>query len=184
MSAPNLKLVQKPSAEQFEALDILATTGDLDYLIHNAGLLCGLPNRELNHLFKMVGGRLGIDRFRFNEILGIAREVQQPTEVDGLPVVQTNNVLLGAATAAVLRAMEAANEPPSVFRRGNSLVTVQQDETGLVLITRFDPLLLRSRIARVAAFVMYSKNGNSTLCAPPMDIVNDVLKCDEGPSRS
>ena len=134
----------------------------------------------LDSAFTTIGDRWNFKRKSFKDAIQQARADKRKTIAGGLPVVQISDRQLNEATGEVLAILEKANDPPTMFRRGNVLATIQQDELGQAVVARYDPFLLRSRLARVAAFAVFHKNGGAMQCAPPMDIVNDVLSCGEG----
>jgi putative DNA primase/helicase len=183
MSQPNLTLVGKQSpisVDKYRIFDSLFANPTIEDFNANIAVLSELPPSFLDELFKQAGKRLGLDRLTWNRALQEAREGKQPKVIGNLPVVRISKRSLNETTAEVIEILERANATPVIFRRGGTLATVQEDETGQAVIARYDPLKLRSRMARVAAFAAFHKNGGSTLCAPPMDVVHDVLRCEEG----
>ncbi|MEO8593813.1 MAG: hypothetical protein ABI759_10870 [Candidatus Solibacter sp.] len=146
----------------------------------HVGVLAALPDKTLNSVFAAIGKSCKMTREKFDSAIKRARMDLEEVTFQGLPIIKVNNRSLNDATKEVIAALEGANTPPVVFRRGDSLVTVRRDQSGAAVMARYDPLLLRSRMARTATFAMYGATGQRTLCAPPMDFVNDVLKCDEG----
>jgi hypothetical protein len=67
-------------------------------------------------------------------------------------------------------ALTAANEPPKLFRRGNTLARVLRDPDGVAFLERVSPAILRHHLARAAH---WSENGLEV--APPGQIVTDML---------
>jgi hypothetical protein len=73
---------------------------------------------------------------------------------DPRPLIITNDRLLDEIAADAIAALEAANEPPVLFRRGGQLVMIHPDEDGRPVIMRANEPMMRGRLARVARFVV------------------------------
>jgi hypothetical protein len=91
-----------------------------------------------------------------------------------LPDITISGRQLREQTDAALRALEAANTPPSIFIRAGELVRLIADETGKPVISVFNDAALRSRLTRVANFFK-ATNGGPSPVAPPAVVVKDIL---------
>ena len=96
-----------------------------------------------------------------------------------LPTIVVTDRPLHEVTDEAIEALLAANDPPSVFLRGENLVRLrvyERDDR-----TSFDPLnpdLLRERLSRVAAWKKVRRSSHGvelTDCYPPMDCVRNLL---------
>jgi hypothetical protein len=182
MTATGIHEVPRPTMDDAIAkivMQMIANPDRATFGLH-VGVLATLPDKSLDAVFAAINDKLGMKRAEFDGLIRRAREDAREKTFQGLPVIRVSDRSLNDATKEVIGALEGANSRPVVFRRGNSLASVQLDDAGAAVIARYDPLLLRSRMARVAAYAMYAKSGGRTLCAPPMEIVHDVMKCGEG----
>ncbi|MCL4843493.1 MAG: hypothetical protein KJZ79_16715 [Bryobacteraceae bacterium] len=96
-----------------------------------------------------------------------------------LPIIIVNDRDLRDITAEALLALQMANDPPTIFIRGGSLVRVISDEHGSVVVERIDDTVLRGYLTRAADFRRRSveRGGEVRLTAvsPPRDIAQDLL---------
>ncbi len=91
-----------------------------------------------------------------------------------LPLILVNGRQLRDVTADSLRALVDANIPPQLYVRAGSLVRTRKDEKGRPIIENVGDDELRGRLSRVADY--FRKNGcRSVPCAPPLDVVRDIL---------
>ncbi len=178
MNTAGLQLVPPPMREVDQIITQLMTNPDWTFFTANLSVLAGQFDETLASLFSAIKDKWDVNNDKFWNTIRRFREEARPKFIDGLPAIQVGDRLLNQMTADAIAALEKANNPSVIFRRGNTLVTIQPDHTGQWMVARYDPLTLRSRMARVAAFVECHRRGGSRRCAPPMDVVNDVMKCD------
>jgi hypothetical protein len=93
---------------------------------------------------------------------------------DGFPSIQVNDRPLRDMTADALAALEAANEPPSLFVRGGALTRVRRDEQDRPLIETMEEDHMRGMLTR-AANVVNIQGDKSSHVSPPRDLVRDIL---------
>jgi hypothetical protein len=98
---------------------------------------------------------------------------------DALPQIQNNDSHLHEHAADAVAALENANEPPVVFRRGGDLVVIQSDDDGRPIIKRMNEALMKGRLARVARFFIETREGPRK-AYPPKDLCHDILTSGEG----
>jgi hypothetical protein len=91
-----------------------------------------------------------------------------------LPSLQTTNRQLRDASREALEALRIFNNPPSLFARSGKAVCVTEEESGRHVITDVSDRILRNRLTRSADFYGV-RRGNILNCAPPMDVVKDIL---------
>ena len=91
-----------------------------------------------------------------------------------LPNIQANDRQLRDVTRDSLAALRAFNNPPSIFVRAGKPVCVHKEENGRHVITEATDRILRNRLTRAADFYEVTTEG-FTNCAPPMDMVKDIL---------
>lgn len=82
---------------------------------------------------------------------------------------------LPAITADALAALHAANAPPQLFVRSGRMVAVIRDERDRHVIADVSEAALRGRLARSGFYYKLSKDGERIECAPPLDVVRDIL---------
>jgi hypothetical protein len=93
----------------------------------------------------------------------------------GTPIIQANRRQLPAITADALRALLAANDPPSLFQRGDVLTRLRaKSDTGAPCLETLDADAVRGLMARAA---WWGKGGGKDMvdCPPPMDVVKDLM---------
>lgn len=96
-------------------------------------------------------------------------------DLDKLPEIWVGARQLPAITADALAVLQAANMPPELFVRSGHMVAVIRDERDRHIITEVSEAALRGRIARSGFYYKLSKNGDRIECAPPLDVVRDIL---------
>jgi hypothetical protein len=96
----------------------------------------------------------------------------------GVPAIIITQRFLHDKANDGIKALEAANNPPSLFRRSGSLVRISVDEKEHPRIETLGDTQLRSRLARVAHFLKKTDEG-MVPTAPPMDLVKDILALGE-----
>jgi len=78
-------------------------------------------------------------------------------------------------TADALVALVSANDPPELFTRFGGIARVRGDERGRPLTERVAESILRHRLERVAQFARITAKNEMIPCAPPTEVVQDVL---------
>jgi hypothetical protein len=89
--------------------------------------------------------------------------------------VVVNEMALGEQTDIAIDAISDVNEPPHVFYRAGSLVTIVYNEYGAPTIVSVDAYALRAILERCAMFVKLGAKAHERPVAPPMDVVMNVL---------
>ena len=118
-------------------------------------------------------------------VLGIPKRARSGAEnnlgtqfrtADGrrLPNIQTTDRQLRDISREALDALRAFNNPPSLFARTGKAVCVTQEESGRHVITEVSDRILRNRLTRSADFYEVGQEDIRN-CAPPMDVVKDIL---------
>lgn len=92
-----------------------------------------------------------------------------------LPRIDASDRYLPRVTRRALEALQAANEPPRLFRYGGLLVRVQHDDTPPPELQRLSDDRLRHELARAAYFYRVDKNGDEQPALPPVYVVKDLL---------
>jgi hypothetical protein len=91
------------------------------------------------------------------------------------PVIQANQRQLPAITADALGALLAANDPPTLFQRGNALTRLRaKSGTNAPFLETLDADAVRGLMAR-AAWWGTGKGKDMVDCPPPMDVVKDLM---------
>jgi hypothetical protein len=91
-----------------------------------------------------------------------------------LPNIRTSNRQLRDISREALLALRAYNNPPFLFARSGKAVSVTAEESGRHVITDVSDPVLRNRLTRSADFYEIGREGIRN-CAPPMDMVRDIL---------
>jgi len=94
---------------------------------------------------------------------------------DGLPGIWVGARQLPAITADALAALQAVNAPPELFVRSGRMVAVIRDERDRHVISDISEAALRGRLARSGFYYKLSKDQERIECAPPLDVVRDIL---------
>lgn len=94
---------------------------------------------------------------------------------DTLPEIWVGARQLPTITADALVALRAANVPPELFVRSGRMVAVVRDERDRHVIAELSEAALRGRMARSGFYFKLSKNQERIECAPPLDVVRDIL---------
>ena len=92
-----------------------------------------------------------------------------------LPEIWVGARQLPAITAEALAAIQQANAPPELFVRSGRMVAVIRDERDRHVIAEVSEAALRGRMARSGFYYKLSKDGERIECAPPLDVVRDIL---------
>ena len=103
----------------------------------------------------------------------------QPPTGRRLPEIQGNKRQLPAVTGDALEALRAANDPPTLFQRGNALTRLRtKADTGAPYLETLDENALRGLMARAATWtrvINTSKGEKEEAAPPPMDAVKDLM---------
>ena len=91
-----------------------------------------------------------------------------------LPNIQTTDRQLRDTSREALDALRLFNNPPSLFVRTGKAVCVTEEESGRHVITEVSDRILRNRLTRSADFYEVGQEDIRN-CAPPMDVVKDIL---------
>jgi hypothetical protein len=136
-------------------------TGDLKLIYYRIGLIAALSETKIAVVYQDLKAALGskLNYNHFSRAIQEARARQQQKRSDQQsddprPLIITNDRLLDEIAADAIAALEAANEPPVLFRRGGQLVMIHPDEDGRPVIMRANEPMMRGRLARVARFVV------------------------------
>lgn len=110
---------------------------------------------------------------------GRHRPEQADDTPDGMREVRINGRPMRDVSGDALAELQRANDPPQLFVRSGTLVSVVTDEHGLPRIEAVGESALRGRMCRAADFVRIapSKEGElkRTDADPPLPIVRDIL---------
>lgn len=102
-------------------------------------------------------------------------EIQtRPATTGADHVIDARDYDLPRISAKALRALQAANEPPRLFRYGGLPVRVERDETDRPVLQRLSDDRLRHELARAARWIKYTKNGEEP-ALPPRHVAADLL---------
>jgi hypothetical protein len=91
-----------------------------------------------------------------------------------LPNIQTTDRQLREISRDALGALRLFNTPPSLFARSGKMVCITEDETGRHIVSEVSDRILRNRLTRSADFYEV-RSSDFRSCAPPVDVVRDVL---------
>src|SRR5262249_48617090 len=90
------------------------------------------------------------------------------------PKIDAGNLDLPSVTQAAWRAFLASNNPPSVFRYGDSIAAVNFDVNGASFARLLDQHRMRAILGRVAYWYKLTMAGEKP-SLPPMAVVQDML---------
>ena len=161
-------------------------TGDVKVVYDNIAVVASLPDAAVAVTYQELKSALGtkLNYHHFNRAIRDARirqrhSAQGKEEDDLRPMIRTDDRLLDEIAADGIAALEAANTPPVVFRRGGRLVMIHPDEDGHPVIMQATEPMMRGRLARVARFFRDTRDGLKRV-SPPEDLTRDVLACNHG----
>jgi hypothetical protein len=97
-----------------------------------------------------------------------------------LPTIDVSDGDLGLLTSQAVQALQAANNPPVVYRYGDGLAWIvsEADQSPRIQLLTADRL--RHRMARVAQWIRTTRSSCSAV-APPLDVVKDVMVLPDPP---
>ena len=162
-------------------------TGDVNIVYANIAVIAGLSDAAIAALYQDLRAVLGtkLNYNHFNRAIKDQRararqkETVRQQAADPRPIIRTDGRLLDGIAAEAIMALESANNPPVVFRRGGALVMIHPDEDGRPVIMRANEAMMRGRLARVARFQRLTKQGLIWV-SPPEDLTRDVLSSNSG----
>jgi hypothetical protein len=172
------------------ALDFLLAkvraTGDVKVAYDNIAVIASMPDSEVAVAYQELKSALGskINYHHFNTAVKDARVRKRHSKVaddgdDPRPIIMPKENFLEENALHAIAALEDANAPAVVFRRGGRLVMIQADEDGRPVIMQATVAMMKGRLARVARFLEETKSQLRRI-SPPEDLTRDVLACNEG----
>jgi len=90
------------------------------------------------------------------------------------PEINAGNRDLPSVCGEAWRALEAANNPPFLFRYGDSLARIDLDENGTPITQLMNQDRMRAVLARVAYWYSMTPTGKRS-ALPPLHVVRDML---------
>ncbi|HWR50331.1 MAG TPA: hypothetical protein VN428_04450 [Bryobacteraceae bacterium] len=164
----------------------IRASGSIELLYEHIDMIAALSDGEVAVAYQALKSALGskLNFHHFNKAIKDARARRQwghaeQQGVDLRPMIRTDDRLLDEIAVETVAALEAANQPPVVFKRGGALVLIHPDEDGRPVIMRATEPMMRGRLARVARFFKEVKDGVRRV-SPPEDLTRDILACNEG----
>ena len=129
------------------------------------------------------GAKLGVDDYliqghTIHDLLALATDqLQEPLPTENQqersrPMIQVNNRFLREIVDDALDALQKANDPPIIFRRGSILVRMQIEP--VLAADTLTNVTLKGRLDRVADCMVLTENGDKP-ARPPSDVVADIL---------
>jgi hypothetical protein len=103
-----------------------------------------------------------------------ASDRSDPTDNNQLTKIQITDRQLRDVSRETLVALKRFNHPPFLFVRSGKPVCLTADESGRYAISDVSDEILRNRLARSADFYRLVRETRRN-CAPPMDVVRDIL---------
>jgi hypothetical protein len=100
---------------------------------------------------------------------------------DDRPIIETNGVDPIVKIIASVQAIQAANDPPTLFRRNGNPVIVSIDENRHVSIREMNVHDMRYFMARSARYLSTSERRGSILVDPPISTAQMILSIPGGP---
>ncbi len=154
-------LLNKAASVRIVEIPGLPDKGDVSDWVEAGGDLCALLAivKEVGIDFKLEG------------------ETGKEKPAEPLPSIVANDRQLREISKESLCALQAANDPPSLFERSGNMVSIRKEETGRYSISDITPDALRGYCTRAANYVrnVMTKNGPKTKsCSPPKDMVLDI----------
>jgi uncharacterized protein DUF3854 len=130
-----------------------------------------------------TGTKLGVDDYLVQghtvaDLLALATEQIQPplpTEEQAKgdrPTIQVNGRFLREIVDDALDALQKANDPPTIFRRGSTIVRMQTHP--VLAAETLTIVTLKGRLDRIADCMVLTEKGE-TPARPPSDVVADIL---------
>jgi hypothetical protein len=101
--------------------------------------------------------------------------VMAAPDPEELPAICVNGRQLRDVSAEALDALQAANIPPVLYARGSLIVAIVLNEKGRKVISPVRKAALRGRLSRTANYYKVNADGEESGCAPPMEVVEDIL---------
>ena len=98
-----------------------------------------------------------------------------------LPGITLTNRPLRDTSAAAMKALLGANDPPAIFARGDTLVRVERNRDGSGRVVALGEDHVRGRLTRVANFYRRGDGDEEYHVSPPRDVVRDILTAEGMP---
>jgi hypothetical protein len=131
------------------------------------------------------------DEYLGDHTLDVDLDGATPDDAEGdapLPTINAGNEDLASVTAQAWAALQAANEPPVLFRHGAEPSRIESDDDDAPLVRPLNADRMRHRLARVAIWEksVERRVGRRTEtvvvpAAPPLAVVRDVLATPDPP---
>jgi hypothetical protein len=99
----------------------------------------------------------------------------EPDDNHELITIDAGNENLAEVTAQAWQALQATNNPPTLFRYGALPSRIERDDDGAPILRPMTNDRMRHRLARAANWFKVDRKGNEIPAAPPMAVVRDVL---------
>jgi hypothetical protein len=152
----------------------------IDTLFRQSGLARGKWSEREDYRERTIQAALEQTREFYDPTRGRNRPASTPVSSgrphpDDAPEIWVGARQLPAITAEALAALQAANVPPELFVRSGRMVAVIRDERDRHVIADVSEAGLRGRMARSGFYYKLSKNEERIECAPPLDVVRDIL---------
>src|SRR5262245_17115581 len=96
------------------------------------------------------------------------------------PAIKTTNRRVRDIAKEALDALEARNDPPTIFVRGGRLVRVWKDETNHPVLELLSEPTLRHELERAADFTK-TRQSFEVPTYPPAEVVHDILASTDWP---
>lgn len=130
-----------------------------------------------------TGAKLGVDDYlvqghTVGDLLALATDqLQEPLPIEeqpkrGRPTIQVNGRFLREIVDDALDALQKANDPPIIFRRGSILVRMQTKP--VLAADTLSIVTLKGRLDRVADCMVLTEKEDKP-ARPPSDVVADIL---------
>lgn len=130
-----------------------------------------------------TGTKLGVDDYLVQghtiaDLLALATgQLQEPLLTEeqskaGRPTIQVNGRFLREIVDDALDALQKANDPPTIFRRGSTIVRMQTNP--VLAAETLTIVTLKGRLDRIADCMVLTEKGD-TPTRPPSDVVADIL---------
>jgi len=112
------------------------------------------------------------------ELVRLIEEAPQWKPPNSLPEIVITRRFLQDQSNEAIKAIEAANDPPFIFRRFGNLVRITIDEKTHPSIEIVNDIQLRGMLAR-CAFFWKETNKGKVATSPPLEVVKDILALGE-----
>jgi hypothetical protein len=127
-------------------------------------ILLGMPRQRRQHT-KLHDSDSGGERSGVSD---------HPQEVEGLPRICVTSRELRDIADEALAAVQRVNDPPFLFARSGSMVSVRRNEKGRQEIAGVSDAAFRGYLTRAANFYRVGASGGSSACFPPVEVPRDI----------